>query len=179
MPFSVGLDALEDKLRASGIRAQTRPFEQEDQAYREILRRNQSEVALIGHSMGAKTAMRLTERLAAKGIRVAFLGLIDIPGMGAVAPANASWAENYYSGQPGFGRLGHRGSHQNLVLNTRVRRVSHVSIDDSERVHDALISAIWLAEAAIDGAARTSTAFASEPASGNGGLDLIATGSTR
>ena len=53
VPFSVGLDDLGDKLKASGIHAETLAHSQWHQVYSKIKRRGYKEVAFIGHSMGA------------------------------------------------------------------------------------------------------------------------------
>jgi pimeloyl-ACP methyl ester carboxylesterase len=160
VPFSVGLDDLENKLKASGIYAQTLAHTQWQEVYLKIKKRGTKEVAFVGHSMGALSAISLTRKLRGSGVRVAYLGLIDIPGTGTTAPKNASWAESYVSSQPGFGLLKINPSHKNLVVNTRVPKTVHITIDDSERVHDAIISAVWLADASIGRAPRTVTAFA-------------------
>ena len=111
------------------------------------------------------------------GIRVAYLGLIDIPGSGQSAPKNASWAEAYVSSQPGFGLLKVNARHKNLVVNTRVPKTVHITIDDSNRVHDAIISAVWLAEASVGHAPKTVTAFAAPEKERKFGLDMINTAS--
>ena len=181
VPFSVGLDDLEDKITASGIHAETWPYGAWHQVYSKILRRGVKEVALVGHSMGALSALSLTEKLKKSGIRVVYLGLIDIPGTKKTPPRNASWSEAYLSGQPGFSLLRHNPRDQNLVVNTRVSRTVHITIDDSTRVHDAIISAVWLADASIHQSAKTATAYAAntKTRASNAGLDLMMTGSVK
>lgn len=179
VPFSVGLDDLEEKIKASGIRAKTYSHGSWQQVYAKIMRSGVKEVAFVGHSMGALSALSLTEKLRGSGIRVAYLGLIDIPGSSKQAPKNASWAEAYVSSQPGFYLLKHNPRHKNLVVNTRVPRTVHITIDDSSRVHDAILSAVWMADASVGQAPTTASAFTPEYRSGNKGLDLFNTGSVK
>jgi hypothetical protein len=133
--------------------------------------------------MGALSALSLTEKLNNSGVRVVYLGLIDIPGSKKTAPKNASWAEAYVSAQPGFSLLNHNPRFKNLVVNTRVSNTVHITIDDSVRVHDAIISAVWLADASIGQAPQSVVAFAAERSpeirTRNKSLDLIATGSLK
>lgn len=177
IPFSVGLDDLENKLKSYGIRAETHPHESWQRIYNKIRKRGVREVAFVGHSMGALSAISLTKKLRGSGIRVAYLGLIDIPGSGQSAPKNASWAEAYVSSQPGFGLLKVNARHKNLVVNTRVPKTVHITIDDSNRVHDAIISAVWLAEASVGHAPKTVTAFAVPEKQHKFGVDMINTAS--
>ena len=181
VPFSVGLDDLEDKIKASGIHAETHPHSNWQRVYSKIMRRGVKEVAFVGHSMGALSALSLTEKLKNSGVRVAYLGLIDIPGSRKTPPRNASWSEAYLSGQPGFSLLRHNARDKNLVVNTRVSRTVHITIDDSKRVHDAIISAVWLADATITRKSNIANAYATatKTPARNGGLDLVVTGSTK
>ena len=179
IPFSVGLDDLEKKLKTHGIRAETHPHESWQRIYAKIRTRGVREVAFIGHSMGALSAISLTKKLKGSGIRVAYLGLIDIPGSGKSAPKNASWAEAYVSAQPGFGLLRVNARHKNLIVNTRVPKTVHITIDDSDRVHDAIISAVWLAEASVGRAPKTVSAFAAPRKTNKFGLDLMNTASVK
>ncbi len=177
VPFSVGLDALEDKLKSHGIRAETHPHTAWQQIYSKIKKRGVREVAFVGHSMGTLSAISLTQKLRGSGVRVAYLGLIDIPGSGKSVPKNASWAEAYVSSQPGFSLLKVNPRNKNLIVNTRVPKTVHITIDDSNRVHDAIISAVWLAEASIGRTPKTVTAFTATRKPRNNGLDLITTSS--
>ncbi len=179
IPFSVGLDDLEKKLKSHGIRAETHPHESWQRIYTKIRKRGVREVAFVGHSMGALSAISLTKKLRGSGIRVAYLGLIDIPGTGKSAPKNASWAEAYVSSQPGFSLLKVNSRHKNLIVNTRVPKTVHITIDDSNRVHDAIISAVWLAEASVGRAPKTVRAFAAPRKTNKFGLDLLSTASIK
>ncbi len=177
VPFSVGLDDLEDKIKASGIHAETHAYGNWRQIYNKIRRKGTREVAFIGHSMGALSAISITKKLEGTGIRVAYIGLIDIPGSTKVAPKYASWAEAYISSQPGFYPLVQNPRYKNLVVNTRVSRTVHITIDDSSRVHDAIISAVWLADASIGQTPKTVTAFAKNTSIPTPQLDRVMTGS--
>ena len=50
-------------------------------------------------------------RMREEGIRVAYMGLIDIPGPVGVAGDNVEWVENYYSINPVYGRLTNVATH--------------------------------------------------------------------
>ena len=163
VPFSVGLDDLEDKLKSSGIKAETYPHGVWQDIYSKIIKSGTKEVAFVGHSMGALSALSLTDKLKNSGVRVAYLGLIDIPGSKRTAPKNAAWAEAYVSAQPGFSLLKRNPRYKNLIVNTRVPRTVHITIDDSERVHDAIISAVWLADASFGQAPRRISAYGPNP----------------
>ena len=163
------------KLRASGIRAETHPHGMWQQIYTKIMKRGVKDVAFVGHSMGSLSALSLTDKLRNSGVRVVYLGLIDIPGSRKTAPKNASWAEAYVSTQPGFSLLNRNPRYKNLVVNTRVSRTVHITIDDSTRVHDAIISAVWLADASIGKPPRSLTAFAAPTKTRNKGIDMMST----
>ena len=116
-------------------------------AYREIMRRRPESVALMGHSMGALTSMALAKRLQGSGIRVAYMGLIDIPGPGGVVPANVEWAENFYHAFPVFGQLTSGRGYKGFLSNRYVMGQVHITMDKAKLVHNAMISAIWQADA--------------------------------
>lgn len=145
LSFSEGMDTLGDKIRKAGSHSSVYRWEAGEFAYREIMRRKPESVALIGHSMGALTAMAIAARLKGSGIRVAYLGTIDIPGPVGATPSNVEVAENYYHAYPIFGQLtkgpGHRGS----VSNQFVWGQIHITMDNSTKVHNAMLAAIGAA----------------------------------
>jgi len=154
LTFSNGMDRIGEQLEASGIRSSVYRWEAGEIAYREIMSRKPDAVALMGHSMGALTSLALAERLKGSGVRVAYLGVIDIPGPVGVLASNVEWAENFYHAYPVFGMLTKGSGHKGFVSNEYVHGQIHITMDKSQRVHLAMISAIWQADA------RTGRAFA-------------------
>lgn len=152
LTFSNGMDRLARQLEESGIRARVFRWEAGETAYREIMRRRPDAVALMGHSMGALTSIGLAQRLQGSGIRVAYMGLIDIPGPVGATPTNVEWAENFYHAYPVFGMLTKGPGHRGHVGNHYIFGEVHITMDKSPRVHNAMISAIWQADALGRGA---------------------------
>jgi pimeloyl-ACP methyl ester carboxylesterase len=147
LTFSQGMDHLADKLEASGIRSRVFRWEFAEAAYREIMSRKPSAVALMGHSMGALAAINMAARLRNSGVRVSYLGLIDIPGPVGATPSNVEWAENFYHAFPVYGMLTKGPGHNGIISNNYVFGEIHVTMDNSKTVHNAMISAIWQADA--------------------------------
>jgi pimeloyl-ACP methyl ester carboxylesterase len=145
--FSTGMDRLGRELNDSGIYSKVYRWEAGEIAYREIMRRHPESVALMGHSMGALTSLALAKRLQGSGIRVAYLGLIDIPGPGGIVPGNVEWAENFYHAFPVFGQLTKGPGYKGFISNRYVFGQVHITMDKAKLVHNAMISAIWQADA--------------------------------
>lgn len=143
LSFSQGMDDLSAKIRASGIHAKTYRWQNGVGAMRDIRARKPRSVALLGHSMGALTAISLASQLRNEGIRVSYLGLIDIPGPIGTVPDGVMWAENFYSLFPVYGMLPVPRGHDGYIANKFVGGEIHTTMDNSRRVHDAMISAIW------------------------------------
>jgi len=78
--FSRGLDRMAEQLNLEGIHAEVHRFSATAEAVRSIRARNPESVAFIGHSMGALASMTLANKMKALGIRVSYVGTIDIPG---------------------------------------------------------------------------------------------------
>jgi len=146
LTFSDGMDRLAEKIDKSGVRARSYRWQEADAVYREIMSRRPDAVAIMGHSAGAVASLALAERLNGSGIRVAYLGLIDIPGPVGALPRNVEVAENYFHAWPVFGQLHALAGHRGTVLNQYVTGEIHVTMDNSRRVHEAMISAVWAAD---------------------------------
>lgn len=144
--FSKGMDKMAADLMAVGIHARATRWENTAAIYREIERRRPESVAFIGHSMGAIAALSMAKRMRKSGIRVAYIGLIDIPGPIASVGSNVELAENYYHAYPVYGRLSKPRGHPGIVTNHYVFGQIHISMDDSSRIQNAMISAIWQAD---------------------------------
>ena len=139
LTFSQGMDTLGDKFQRAGIRARVYRWQSVGEAYRDIMTRKPKAVAIMGHSMGALASISLVKKLQGSGVRVAYMGLIDIPGPTATAPANVEYAENFYSMFPVYGKLGKPRGHQGVVRNEFVSGEIHVTMDNSTLVHTAMI----------------------------------------
>ena len=142
LSFSEGMDKLGDEIAATGVYSQVYRWEAAEFAYRDILRRRPDSVALIGHSMGALSAITIANRLKNTGIRVAYLGVIDIPGPVGPTPGNVEVAENYYHAFPVFGQLTKGPNHRGSVTNNFVWGQIHITMDNSKKVHGAMLAAI-------------------------------------
>ncbi len=144
--FSRGIDKMARKLNEVGIHSRSTRWENTAGIYREIKNRRPQSVAFIGHSMGALAAMGMAKRMRKLGIRVAYVGLIDIPGPIGGVGRNVELAENFYHAFPVYGMLAKPKSHPGIITNHYVFGQIHVSMDDSTYIQNAMISAIWQAD---------------------------------
>ena len=144
--FSRGIDKMARKLNEAGIHSRSTRWENTAGIYREIKNRRPQSVAFIGHSMGALAAMGMAKRMRKLGIRVAYVGLIDIPGPIGGVGRNVELAENFYHAFPVYGMLAKPKNHPGIITNHYVFGQIHVSMDDSTYIQNAMISAIWRAD---------------------------------
>lgn len=143
LTFSQGMDDLRDEIKTYGIHAEVYRWENKIGALRDIRNRQPASVALIGHSMGALAAISTARSLERDGIKVSYLGLIDIPGPVGMVPEKVMWAENFYSMFPVYGLLPNPESHDAIISNNYVFGQLHTTMDNAVKVHEAMISAIW------------------------------------
>ena len=141
MHFSRGLNKIAETLQEDGIHSEVRRFSAIEEALETIRDRKPKSVALIGHSMGALASIAMARNLRGDGIRVAYMGLIDIPGPVGVAGDNVEWVENYYSINPVYGLLTNAQSHPN-AKNIHVAGYIHNRMDDAPRVQEGMLAAI-------------------------------------
>ncbi len=144
--FSRGLDKMAKLLAEAGIYSRITRWENTAGIYREISKRRPQSVAFIGHSMGAIAAMSMASKMKGLGVRVAYVGLIDIPGPIGAVSSNVELAENFYHAFPVYGILPRPSSHKGIIANHYVFGQIHISMDDSSRIQNAMISAIWQAD---------------------------------
>jgi len=140
MHFSRGLERIADQLNKEGIHAEVRRFGSTGDAMRTIRRRKPKSVAFVGHSMGALASMSMANKMKAEGIRVAYVGTLDIPGPIGSAGSNVEWAENYWSITPVYGLLTNASSHPR-AKNIHVFG-THTTMDDSKKVYNGVLNAI-------------------------------------
>jgi thioesterase domain-containing protein len=139
LTFSNGMDRLGEKLTAMGVPAKVYRWEAMEWAYSDIMKRRPDAVMIMGHSMGALSTVALASRLKDSGIRVAYIGTIDIPGPTAIAPSNVEVAENYYHAFPVYGQLAAPPGFQGTVKNQYVWGQIHITMDKAEVVHKAAL----------------------------------------
>ncbi len=139
--FSRGLQRIAETLNSEGIHSEVRRFSAVGDALATIRSRRPESVAFIGHSMGALASLSMARQMREEGIRVAYIGLIDIPGPVGVAGDNVEWAENYYSIYPVYGRLTNADTHSN-AHNIHVFGQIHTTMDDSRKVRNGMLSAL-------------------------------------
>ena len=143
LTFSQGMDDLRDKIRESGIHADVYRWQNAVGVLADIRKRKPRSVALLGHSMGALAAMTTAAQLRREGVKVSYLGLIDIPGPIGGVPEGVMWAENFYSLFPVYGLLPVTKDQKAIVTNNYVFGQVHTTMDNSKKVHNAMLSAIW------------------------------------
>lgn len=142
LSFSEGMDGLGQELEQAGIHSEVYRWEAGEWAYRDIMKRRPDAVILAGHSMGALTSLALANRLKGSGIRVAYMGLIDIPGPAGIAPSNVEIADNFFHAFPVYGRLTGGPGHKGIVRNNLIWGQIHVTMDNSKKVHNAILTAV-------------------------------------
>lgn len=177
LTFSNGMDRLGEKLTAMGVPTKVYRWEAMEWAYADIMKRRPDAVMIMGHSMGALSTVTLAARLKNSGIRVAYIGTIDIPGPTAIVPANVEVAENYYHAFPVYGMLAAGSGYNGTVKNQYVWGQIHITMDKSQVVHKAALEFA----ASSTGAGGTMQAFAGEaPKAADvvGKVDKVLTAST-
>ena len=97
-------------------------------------------IVLIGHSLGAGTAVSVASRLAEAGIPVSLLVLLD-PKARFWVPRNVSRAVNFYIPQTGAAveaGSGFRGSLTNINVEG-VPGMNHITIQSLDSMHEKII----------------------------------------
>jgi pimeloyl-ACP methyl ester carboxylesterase len=140
LTFSNGMDRLGEKLTAAGVPATVYRWQAVDWAYRDLMKKRPDAVMIMGHSMGALSTVTLAAKLKGSGIRVAYIGTIDIPGPTAIAPSNVEVAENFYHAFPVYGLLSGGSGFRGKLSNTYVFGQIHITMDKSDKVHNAALA---------------------------------------
>jgi pimeloyl-ACP methyl ester carboxylesterase len=152
---SVGLDAIAARLAQRGIAASVYGDQQGAAIVAQAVRDyggGTHNVILVGHSLGAGTAVSVARQLAGAGVPVALMILLDPVGAGSVPP-NVRRAINLYVGGRG-GRAvgaeaGFRGSLSNVDVSNDPVHPDHMTIQSAPAMQNRII-------AYISGAAATS-----------------------
>lgn len=148
--YSLGLDALRDKLRAIGIDASTHvegvliPYTNVPFLAAKAREAAQAgnRIVLIGHSMGADAAAKIACRLAAQNIPVELLVGLDPTKFGCPAvPPNVKRALCFFQKEEmlGRGNFYPDGSFKGQLSNERVL-VGHKEMDDSTEVRERILA---------------------------------------
>ncbi len=146
--FSLGMDALADKLNAMGIKSEVFNHDSWPSVASRIIDDyrggQQGAVVLIGHSLGADVLFQLIERLERENIPVRLAVPFDPTGTYEV-PKNVDYLLNLYQ-HNGFGRRvaaspGFKGELVNMDL-SKDESIGHGSIDKAPQLHDLVIAKI-------------------------------------
>ena len=146
--FSLGMDALSDKLNAMGIQSEVFNHDSWPSVASKIAtdykNGQKGAVVLIGHSLGADVVFSLAEKLDSQDIPVRLIVPFD-PTSTYEVPKNVDYLLNLYQ-LNGFGRRvnpgkGFRGELVNMDL-SKDESFGHGSIDKSEKLHGLVIEKI-------------------------------------
>jgi len=151
---SVGLDALADKLRQTGIAATVYGRDEAGAVTAAALAQYQTgarAIILVGHSLGAGAALSVARQLGNSGVPVALVVLLD-PVSSAAVPSNVGRAVNFYvSGGLGTTVQAEAGFRGNLAnMDFKSAGMDHMSIQAADPIHRQIIGFI---RAAVGGAA--------------------------
>lgn len=151
--FSLGLDALSDKLHARGVDSTVLNYngwmavaQQIEDRYRTD--KNALPVIVMGHSFGADVTLDLAGELKKHGIPVALIIEFDAV-TEKIVPSNVQHVINFYEpegiglkleGGPGF-----HGRIDNVDLSKTDPDINHLNIEKSPKLHARAIAAVLAA----------------------------------
>lgn len=161
--FSLGMDELADKIKATGIAASVHNHTEWEELAGQIAANykagNHAPIILIGHSLGADAVMYMGSYLGKRGIPVALIVPFDGT-QSMAASANVARVMNITQRDYAYMRRG-SGFHGELSnVDVSAQGVDHLSIDKSPRLHAMVLSKI----AAIVKRGETPASFATAPA---------------
>ena len=175
LTFSNGMDRLAEKLETAGVHSTVYRWQAVEWAYSDIMKRKPDAVMIMGHSMGALSTVALANKLKGSGVRVAYIGTIDIPGPTATAPANVEVAENFYHAFPVYGMLAKSRDFTGSLRNEYIFGQIHITMDKSQKIHASALDFVGRSRNTV----QTMQAYA-EPAQQNDDLlarvDTVLTG---
>lgn len=157
--FSLGMDELADKIRATGIAATVYNHTEWEEIAGQIAANykngNHAPIILIGHSLGADAVMFMAASLGKRGVPVALVVPFDGT-QTLVASSNVARVLNLTQRDYAYARRG-SGFHGELKnLDVSGEGVDHLNIDKSPRLHALVLSNI----AAIVKKGETPSSFA-------------------
>jgi hypothetical protein len=143
--FSLGMDELADKIRATGIAATVYNHTEWEEVAGQIAANykngNHAPIILIGHSLGADAVMFMAASLGKRGVPVALVVPFDGT-QTLVAPSNVARVLNLTQRDYAYARRGF-GFHGELKnLDVSGEGVDHLNIDKSPRLHALVLSTI-------------------------------------
>lgn len=171
--FSTGLDDLDAKLAKRGIRATIHSYAEYDDLAVEAARLQKSgkgPVIIVGHSLGADSAIAMAEKMKELGARVALVVTFGSDGS-FVVPSNVSQAINYYqNGALLHAAPGSRSSVSNISLDSNPD-VNHFNIEKLNALHAKVIARIQALTGGSSSAPKSSATTAQGAPSRHGSND--------
>jgi hypothetical protein len=146
--FSTGLDSLRDELEKRGYSATVHSTGEAESLGLEAARLQKSgkgPIIIIGHSIGANSAISMAETMKDQGASVALIITFG-PTLDMLVPSNVSRVINYYqtgaivSGTAKKGK-GFHGSIANIDVSSATD-INHFNIEKIERLHAKVIAAV-------------------------------------
>jgi pimeloyl-ACP methyl ester carboxylesterase len=144
--FSTGLIKLADKLKQIGIAPTVISHEAWRLAAITIVQHQtqygRRPVILIGHSLGADSALHIAQMLKKKGVEVDYIGSFAATGTASV-PSNVRNVTNFYFKSGGWGAAltqesDFRGTLKNEDMSARYG-VNHFTIDDNDALQNEVV----------------------------------------
>ena len=147
--FSSGMDFLQAKLKARGVVGEVHSHSEVESLAQSAIAKwrggSHGPVIIIGHSLGADSAIAMARRLGHAQIPVALLvtfGPVD----SAPVPANVGRAVNYFQSNSAWrGQIirgaGFRGALENVDL-ARAPGITHFNIEKAEQLHAATVAKV-------------------------------------
>jgi pimeloyl-ACP methyl ester carboxylesterase len=145
--FSAGMDTLAAELNKQGVYATSHSHTDwktiADSTAADYKAKKESQIILIGHSLGADAVMEMADYLGDKGVPVALVVLFDgtqsFPVPGNVARVINFTQRDYAYMRPG---PGFRGSVNNVDLSSN-HDIGHLNIDKSPELHARVLSEVF------------------------------------
>lgn len=174
--FSLGMDDLTDKLNKKGIKAAVYSH-LEYYALADFVAEkykagaHKHPIIIVGHSIGADTAILMAARLEELKVPVRLIVAFD-PVATHTAPGNVASVVNFYQSNNGWGAhvergAGYRGSVNNVDI-AKAADINHFNIDKVGKLHLQAISYIQQAMSS-KAAGPASAAIPAKPKTGNAG----------
>ena len=148
--FSLGMDALNDKLKARGVHSTVLGDADWLTISRAIEARYAKDksalpVIVMGHSLGANATELIAAELATHNIPVALIVNFDATSPPLV-PANVNHVINFYA-PDGFGKIlkpapGFRGRLENVNVQKLLPGIDHLNIEKTNKLHQMAIAAV-------------------------------------